>query len=108
MAGRISILEENLLYKGWSTLIKYIISYTRRDGTKEEQTREIYDSGDGAAVLMYNPEERKIIYFCHFGDFITCFFFYFLDDGFFWMKLVKHTCRTFEDKAIRIAIEHDR
>lgn len=61
MAGRISILEENLLYKGWSTLIKYIISYTRRDGTKEEQTREIYDSGDGAAVLMYNPEERKII-----------------------------------------------
>ena len=61
MAGRISILEENLLYKGWSTLIKYIISYTRRDGRKEEQTREIYDSGDGAAVLMYNPEERKII-----------------------------------------------
>ncbi|MBK8052100.1 MAG: NUDIX domain-containing protein [Saprospiraceae bacterium] len=61
MAGRISIQKENTLYQGWSTLKQYIISYTRRDGRKEEQTREIYDSGDGAAVLMYNPEERKII-----------------------------------------------
>ncbi|MBL0026244.1 MAG: NUDIX domain-containing protein [Saprospiraceae bacterium] len=61
MAGRIKIIRDTVVYKGWSTLRQYIISYTRRDGSKEKQTREIYDSGDGAAVLMYDPSNRKII-----------------------------------------------
>jgi GDP-mannose pyrophosphatase NudK len=61
MQDRVKIIKENLLYKGWSVLKQYIISYTRRDGAIETQTREIYDSGDGAAVLMYNPSERKIL-----------------------------------------------
>ena len=61
MASRVKILKETKLYKGWSTLSRFIISYTRRDGNVEQQTREIYDSGDGAAVLLYNPDERKII-----------------------------------------------
>jgi nudix-type nucleoside diphosphatase (YffH/AdpP family) len=37
------------------------LDYTRQDGRTEEQEREIYNSGDGAAVLLYNPEERKIL-----------------------------------------------
>ena len=61
MAGNVDFLKETILYKGWSTLSQYIIAYTRRDGNTETQIREIYDSGDGAAVLMYNPSERKII-----------------------------------------------
>ena len=48
--GTIKILKKTTLYKGWSTLKEYIIDYTRRDGRTEQQTREIYDSGDGAAV----------------------------------------------------------
>ena len=61
MDGRVRILKDTILYKGWSTLKQYIILYTRIDGKQEEQVREIYDSGDGAAVLMFNPEDRKII-----------------------------------------------
>lgn len=61
MDGRVRILKDTILYKGWSTLKQYIISYTRQDGIQEEQVREIYDSGDGAAVLMFNPGDRKII-----------------------------------------------
>ena len=61
MDGRVKILKNTILYKGWSTLKQYIISYTRQDGIQEEQVREIYDSGDGAAVLMFNPGDRKII-----------------------------------------------
>ena len=61
MAGRVKILEETILYKGWSTLKKYIISYTRQDRRKEKHIREIYNSGDGAAVLLYNPKEKKIL-----------------------------------------------
>jgi len=58
---RIQILSETILYKGWSQLSKYIINYTRSDGKVENHVREIYDSGDGAAVLLYNPEARTII-----------------------------------------------
>lgn len=55
------IVRDTVLYKGWSTLRQYVINYTRRDGRKEEHIREIYDSGDGAAVLMYNPGAKKIL-----------------------------------------------
>jgi len=61
MAGRVKILEETILYKGWSTLKRFVIDYTRQDGRKEQQVREIYNSGDGAAVLLYNPAEKKIL-----------------------------------------------
>lgn len=59
--NRVKILGEEILYKGWSTLKKYTISYIRRDGREEMHTREIYNSGDGAAALLYNPEEQKIL-----------------------------------------------
>lgn len=61
MAGNVHIIKEKVLYKGWSVLKQYIISYTRRDHKVEQQIREIYNSGDGAAVLLYNPDERKIL-----------------------------------------------
>lgn len=62
MAGNVKILNETVLYNGWSTLKKYLISYTRKgDGNIEEQVREIYNSGDGAAVLLYNPQTRKVL-----------------------------------------------
>ncbi len=60
-SSNIKILKKTSLYKGWSTLNEYIIDYTRRDGRTEQQTREIFDSGDGAAVLLYNPSVRKIL-----------------------------------------------
>lgn len=58
---RTNILLESTLYSGWSTLKQYVISYTRRDGRKERHTREIYNSGDGAAILLYNPTDKKIL-----------------------------------------------
>jgi|JI7StandDraft_1071085.scaffolds.fasta_scaffold01470_10 nudix-type nucleoside diphosphatase (YffH/AdpP family) len=59
--NRVEIIEERTLYKGWSYLREFIINYTRTDGIVEKQTREIYNSGDGAAVLMYNATERKVL-----------------------------------------------
>jgi nudix-type nucleoside diphosphatase (YffH/AdpP family) len=62
MAGNVKILNEAVVYSGWSTLRKYIISYTRKsDGNTEEQVREIYNSGDGAAVLLYNQQSRTVL-----------------------------------------------
>jgi GDP-mannose pyrophosphatase NudK len=59
--NRVKILQEKILYKGWSLLREFIIEYKRSDGHIESQTREIYNSGDGAAVLMYNNVDRKIL-----------------------------------------------
>lgn len=61
MVSRTKILSQKILYNGWSTLKEYIISYTRSDNTEEIQQREIYNSGDGAAVLLYNPDAQKIL-----------------------------------------------
>lgn len=59
--NRVKILKEKILYKGWSLLREFIIDYKRSDGDVESQTREIYNSGDGAAVLLYNPIDKKIL-----------------------------------------------
>jgi GDP-mannose pyrophosphatase NudK len=61
VVSRTKILSQKILYNGWSTLKEYIISYTRSDNTEEIQQREIYNSGDGAAVLLYNPDAQKIL-----------------------------------------------
>ena len=60
MNPSVRFISEKTLYKGWSTLTEYILEYTRKDKRKEKHVREIYDSGDGAAILLYNPESRKI------------------------------------------------
>ncbi len=58
---KIKILSRKILYKGWSTLSSYKVLYRRNNGKEEIQTREIYNSGDGAAILLYNPMDRKLI-----------------------------------------------
>lgn len=61
MAGKFRVLESTLLYKGWSMLTRYVVDYRRENGQTEQQIREIYDSGDGAAVLLYDPQSEKIL-----------------------------------------------
>ncbi|MEZ4909542.1 MAG: NUDIX domain-containing protein [Saprospiraceae bacterium] len=58
---KVALVKETILYKGWSTLKQFLVHYTREDGKIEHQIREIYDSGDGAAVLMFDPDARKIL-----------------------------------------------
>lgn len=59
--NKITTLSRTVLYKGWSALSSYKILYQRDNGTTELQTREIYNSGDGAAVLLFNPQDKKIV-----------------------------------------------
>lgn len=57
----VKILSRETLYKGWSELTRYVLQYTRKDGTTEQQIREIYNSGDGAAVLLYNNSKKTVM-----------------------------------------------
>src|SRR5262249_8639291 len=42
-------------------LRKIRYAYTDRSGRPAEQTREVYDRGDGAAILLYNKAARAVI-----------------------------------------------
>ncbi|HMQ06652.1 MAG TPA: NUDIX domain-containing protein [Saprospiraceae bacterium] len=56
------ILSKKAIHEGWSTLHQYILEITNRNGNKIEVFREIYNSGDGAAVLLYD-NARKVCTF---------------------------------------------
>ncbi len=59
--NRISIISEKLLYRGWSTLKQYTIRYKRSNQIIENQIREVYESGNGVAVLLINKKTEKIL-----------------------------------------------
>lgn len=61
LGGPISILSRELLAKGFGTFEKIVFRRVRRDGKTSELTREILDTGDGAAVLPYDAERGTIL-----------------------------------------------
>ncbi|MBJ3816302.1 NUDIX domain-containing protein [Shimwellia pseudoproteus] len=50
-----------ILADDWGTLTKYDMTYTRNDGTRQQVTREAYDRGHGATILLYNQHHNTII-----------------------------------------------
>jgi len=57
----IKIEETEILSDNWYTLKKVSYHYLKKDGNWELQTREAYDRGNGATILLYNSEEKKVI-----------------------------------------------
>jgi nudix-type nucleoside diphosphatase (YffH/AdpP family) len=58
---RIRILSEKVLSKDWSTLKKTTFDYRRNTGEWQRQTRETYDRGNGAAILLHNFENQTVV-----------------------------------------------
>jgi nudix-type nucleoside diphosphatase (YffH/AdpP family) len=61
IADRVRIEDVTVLSDNWYVLRKYTIQFRRRDGTWQTQAREVYDRGDGAAVLLYDLDRRTVI-----------------------------------------------
>lgn len=59
--SRIAIRETQILADDWGVLTKYTLSYRRRNGVEQVLTRETYDRGDGAAILLYNVERHSVL-----------------------------------------------
>ncbi len=55
------ILEQKLLSDDWATLTKYTIDYRRRDGVHETLLRQVYDRGNGACILPYDPGRGTVL-----------------------------------------------
>ena len=57
----INILKTEVLSDNWYTLNKVTYSLIKKDGTSEIQSREAYDRGNGAVILLYNKSSGTVI-----------------------------------------------
>jgi GDP-mannose pyrophosphatase NudK len=61
MTANIKIIEDKILSDNWYVLHKVTYELTKADGTVETQSREAYDRGNGAAILLYNTAQQTVI-----------------------------------------------
>lgn len=60
-SSRLRNTVREVLSDAWYTLYRYRFEYQRRDGRWDAQTREVYDRGNGAAVLLYDPRRETVL-----------------------------------------------
>jgi nudix-type nucleoside diphosphatase (YffH/AdpP family) len=61
MNEKINIEKTEILSSNWYTLKKVTYGYRKKDGTVQVQSREAYDRGNGATILLYNAVKNTII-----------------------------------------------
>lgn len=61
MINNIKILQTQILSDNWYTLRKITYQYQKDDGSTHTQTREAYDRGNGAVILLYNKTRKTVI-----------------------------------------------
>ena len=57
----VKILEKKTLSENWYKLYKFTYSITNKHGKELIQSREAYDRGNGATILLYNRAQSKVI-----------------------------------------------
>lgn len=58
---RVRVQQERLLSDHWYTLKTTRFEFLRSDGRWQAQDRETYDRGNGATVLLYQRERRRVM-----------------------------------------------
>ena len=61
MTPIVKILGKETLSANWYKLYKYTYSITDRQGQTVTQSREAYDRGNGATILLYNKAQHTVI-----------------------------------------------
>lgn len=61
MADRIKIIDVETIWDGWSRLTNTTLDYRRRDGSVQRLKREVYDHGNAAAMLLFNPARDTVL-----------------------------------------------
>lgn len=59
--GNVRNIKREILSDNWYTLNKITFEYQREDGSWETQSREAYDRGNGAAILLYNKSRGSVV-----------------------------------------------
>ncbi|HEY1609721.1 MAG TPA: GDP-mannose pyrophosphatase NudK [Paraburkholderia sp.] len=58
---RVRIKEVEVLSDNWYVLSKTTFDFRRRNGMWQSQSRETYDRGNGATILLYNRAKKTVI-----------------------------------------------
>lgn len=61
MNPNVKIIEEKVLSDNWYVLKKIIFDYKNKQGEWQNQSREAYDRGNGATILLYNKESQTVV-----------------------------------------------
>ncbi len=63
LTGNPSVIvrDVELTSAGWHVLRRTTYDYRRRDGSWTTEQRETYDRGDGATVLLYDPDRGTVL-----------------------------------------------
>ncbi|MBC8768577.1 GDP-mannose pyrophosphatase NudK [Arenibacter sp. BSSL-BM3] len=60
-SNKVRNIKRELLSDNWYKLEKITFDYLKSDGNWESQSREAYDRGNGAAILLYNKKKGSVI-----------------------------------------------
>ena len=61
ISERVRVHSVETLSDNWYVLKKTTFDFLRSNGTWQRQTRETYDRGNGAAILLYNKAKRTVV-----------------------------------------------
>lgn len=61
MNEKVKITKTEVLSNNWYTLRKYTYDIQNNDGSWHTQSREAYDRGNGATILLYNKVQNTVI-----------------------------------------------
>lgn len=59
--NNVKIYTTEILSDNWYTLRKVTYGYLKKDGDWQTQSRQAYDRGNGAAILLYNISLKTVI-----------------------------------------------
>lgn len=61
MNDNVKIIENEILSDHWYVLRKITYEFKQKSGSWKKHTREAYDRGNGAAILLYNKDQQTVL-----------------------------------------------
>jgi GDP-mannose pyrophosphatase NudK len=61
MISNVKVIKTDVLSNNWYILRKVTYTYEKKDGSVHTQSREAYDRGNGATILLYDPHKKTVI-----------------------------------------------
>lgn len=59
--NRVKNINRQLICNNWYKLYKITFDYIKNNGQWQTQSREAYDRGNGATILLYNKQQKTVI-----------------------------------------------
>ncbi|KAB8305757.1 MULTISPECIES: GDP-mannose pyrophosphatase NudK [Rahnella] len=60
-SSKIENVRTELLSDNWYVLRKFTYDLIKRNGERQPQSREVYDRGNGATILLYNRPKKTVL-----------------------------------------------